>query len=90
MSWTGLAVGQNSPDDMCERLPRAAYPAKLKVDSWQIVIPTIAKISPICFNADFRSLAEAKAWMRTEEAQRLLAFAQTNGRIQPPESNKDA
>lgn len=90
MIWTALATSQNSPDDMCERLPRSAYPAKLKVDSWQIVIPTIAKISPICFNADFRSLAEAEAWMRTEEAQRFLAFAQTNGRLPPPESSKRA
>ena len=72
MSWTGLAVGQNSPDDMCERLPRAAYPAKLKVDSWQIVIPTITKISPICFNADFRSQAEAR--MRTEEVQHFFGL----------------
>jgi hypothetical protein len=75
---------------MCERLPRSAYPAKLKVDSWQIVIPTLTKISPICFNADFRSLAEAEAWMHTEAAQRFLAFAQTNGRIPPLESNKRA
>jgi hypothetical protein len=59
---------------MCERLPRAACAAKLKVDSWQIVIPTITKISPICFNADFRSLAEAEAWMRTEEAQHFFGL----------------
>jgi hypothetical protein len=61
-----------------------------KVDSWQIVIPTITKISPICFNADFRSRAEAEAWRHTGEAQRFLAFAQTNGHIPPLESNRGA
>jgi hypothetical protein len=72
---------------MYERLPRVACAAKLKVDSWQIVIPTIWLI---CFNADFRSQAEAEAWMRTEKDNAFLALAQTNDRIPPPESNKGA
>jgi hypothetical protein len=72
MSWTDVAASQNSLDDTCERLPRDACATKLNVDSWQIVIPTITKISPICFNADFRSQAEAR--MRTEEVQHFFGL----------------
>jgi hypothetical protein len=71
---------------MRDRVPRTAYPAKLKIDSWQIVIPTMTKTSPICFNADFQSRADAEAWMRTEEARRLLAVARATGRLPVRES----
>lgn len=57
------------------------YPAKLKVDSWQIVIPTKTKISPICLPSDFRSKAEADAWIQSAEGRSLLAVAQKSGRI---------
>jgi hypothetical protein len=60
---------------------RSAYPVKLKIDSWQIVIPTTTKLSPICFSSEFRSKAEAEAWMESTEGRSLLAVAQRTGRI---------
>jgi hypothetical protein len=66
---------------MGEQAVGSAYPAKLKVDSWQIVIPTRTKISPICFNSDFRSQAEAEAWMDSTQGRSLLATAQRTGHM---------
>jgi hypothetical protein len=68
-------------DDMRECPARAAYPAKLKVDTWQIVVPTSTKISPICLPSDFQTRAEAEAWMESAEGRSLLAVVQRTGRI---------
>jgi hypothetical protein len=59
----------------------AAYAAKLKEDSWQIVVPTTTRISPISLNTDFQSKAEAEAWMLSDRGRSLLAAAQ---RGRPP------
>jgi hypothetical protein len=59
----------------------SAYAAKLKEDSWQIVIPTTTRTSPISFNASFQSKLEADAWMRSDEGQSLLSLAQITGQV---------
>jgi hypothetical protein len=76
-----LAIMQRT---MTERPARRAYPAKLKAETWQIVIPTTTKTSPICLNSDFRSKAEAEAWMDSAQGRSLLALAQKAGRIPTP------
>lgn len=60
----------------------AAYAAKLREDSWQIVVPTTTRISPISLNTNFQSKAEAEAWMRSDQGQSLLALAQVTGQAQ--------
>ena len=67
---------------MVGRLPGPAYAAKLREDSWQIVLPTETKTSPISFNSSFRSKADAEAWMRSDQGRLLLADVQRTGR--PP------
>jgi hypothetical protein len=69
---------------MPEKAAGLPYPAKLKVDTWQIVIPTTTKITPICLNSEFRSKAEAEAWIESAQGRSLLAVAQRTGRIPKP------
>jgi hypothetical protein len=57
------------------------YAANLRDSFWQIVIPVSGKLSPLVWNADFKTKLHAESWIDSEDGQAFVAETRASRRL---------